>query len=665
MTRRLIVVLALAATLVLVCAATWRIAWRRGIDALQQQAAVRADRTVRSLGDTLERYESLSYLVASHPVVGEALDTGTPDAIARANRYLEDANAHAHADVAYIIRADGLCLSASNWNRSDSFVGSQYRFRPYFIDAMNAHVGRFFGIGTVSHVPGYYISQPVYRDGRIVGAAVVKLNLEWFPGTDANEPLFVVDKHGVIFLSSVRGWKYRAVRDLPSSAAAAIEEARQYADEPITSLAIRPVRALNAPDVPDAQIVRVGARRFSPYYLLTQRAVGAPQWQLMTLAPVESVLDDARNTTAAVGSGFVSLCLLGFYWRMRRARLRDMMKGRALLQKAYGELNQRVEARTADLSAANAQLQTEVAERTRAENELRAAHEELLQTSKLAALGQMAAGITHELNQPLAALRTFSDNTRVLIERGALTDARENLEAIGELTDRMGKITNQLKLFVGRNQPHSARSLVVRALYNALHLLQKRLQGVALDVRLCERQTLPDPQAAQAFGAVNGYRPMDVTTEYPSLAAYCDDLRLEQALINLIGNALDSLEPVAAPRLIVDLDVADDALAITVRDNGPGIPADVLPRVFEPFFTTKQTGKGLGLGLAIVSSIARDCGGSLAARNDLGGGAAFVLTLRRAQTPVVASPPPTTATSTSTSATSTGTQADETSAGPR
>lgn len=629
MTRRLIVVLALAATLVLVCAATWRIAWRRGIDALQQQAAVRADRTVRALGDTLERYESLSYLVASHPVVGEALESGQPDAIARANRYLEDANTHAHADVAYIIRADGLCLAASNWSRPDSFVGSQYRFRPYFVDAMSAHVGRFFGIGTVSHVPGYYISQPVYRNGRIVGAAVVKLNLEWFPGTDANEPLFVLDKHGVIFLSSVREWKYRAVRDLPSSAAAAIEEARQYADEPITTLPMKPVPAL---DAPDAQIVRIGARRFSPYYLLTQRPVGVPQWHLMTLAPVESVLYDARNATAAVGSGFVSLCLLGFYLRMRRARLRDMIKSRSLLQRAYAELNQRVEERTADLSAANTQLQKEVAERTRAESELRAAHEELLQTSKLAALGQMAAGITHELNQPLAALRTFSDNTRVLIERGALSDARENLEAIGELTDRMGKITNQLKLFVGRAQPRSARSPVVRALHKALHLLQSRLQGVSLDVRLRERASLSDPQAEPTLGEANGYRPLDVAAEHASLVAYCDDLRLEQALINLIGNALDALETVAAPQLVIDVDVAEDACAISVRDNGPGIAPDVLPRLFEPFFTTKETGKGLGLGLAIVSSIARDCGGSLSARNQRGGGAAFVLTLRRAAT---------------------------------
>ena len=634
MTRRLIVVLALASVLLALCVATWQIAWRRGIDVLQHQAAARAARTATSLSDTLERYESLSYLVAGHPVVGEALDTGSPDAIARADRYLEDANAHGHADVTYVIRADGLCVAASNWDRADSFVGSQYRFRPYFIDAMAAHIGRFFGIGTVSHVPGYYLSQPVRRDGRIVGAAVLKLNLEWFPGTDSSEPMLVTDKHGVIFLSSVPAWKYRSVRDLPAAVAAAIDATRQYAGAPITRLPITPVRALDRPDAP---IVRIGTHAPSPYYLLTRRAVSGPDWQLMTLAPVDSVIDDARNATAAVGFGFISLCLLAFYWRVRRARAREREAGRARLQEAYAELNQRVEARTADLSAANAQLQTEVAERTRAENELRAAHAELLQTSKLAALGQMAAGITHELNQPLAALRTFSDNTRVLIERGALPEARENLEAIGALTERMGKITNQLKLFVGRAQPSNACSPVGRALRNALQLLQERIQRVSLQVRIREISRLPGRGAPEASDEAGAYRPMDLSADHPTLVVYCDALRLEQALINLIGNALDALEPVAAARLSIDIDVGGGALSLTVRDNGPGIPADAMPRLFEPFFTTKEVGKGLGLGLAIASSIARDCGGTLSARNEASGGAAFVLTLRRA-----ASPPPAT-----------------------
>jgi len=614
--RRAVVVFALAAVLIAACVVTWRITWLRGVDDIQQQAAVRADRTASALSSTLDRYESLSYLLASHPLVQEALEHPTADAIARANRYLEDANRHAHATVTYIVRADGLCLAASNWNLADTFVGSNYLFRPYFIDAMKGQVGRFFGIGTVSHEPGYFISQPVYRDGRIVGAAVVKLNLEWFPGSDAGEPLLVADNHGVIFLSSVPAWKYRAVAPLPASVTAAIERTRQYAQQTIAELPLATVRTIDA----NAQIVRVGDARFGPHFVATRRWLGSPAWQLITLSSIDPVRADARNAAAAVGFGFASICLLAFYWRTRRARLAEMIRGRAMLQAAYAELNERVAERTADLSAANARLQTEVGERTRAERELRAAHDELIQTSKLAALGQMAAGITHELNQPLAALRAFSDNTRVLLERGEQGAARENLEAIAALTERMGKITNQLKLFVGRAQPRTARAPVVRAVCNSLNVLQKRLQGVALDVTLHDSETMSGGRS----------EPLDLAAEHPELVAYCDELRLEQALINLIGNALDAVSGIDAPRIGIEIGASFASLSLTVRDNGPGIPADVLPRLFEPFFTTKGMGEGLGLGLAIASSIARDCGGTLSARNMPEGGAAFVLMLRRA-----------------------------------
>ena len=617
--RRIVVVLTLVVALAAVCALTWQIAWQRGVAALQQYAAVRADRTASALKDTLERYESLSYLLAGHPVVQDALDDPTAANLARANRYLLDANRHAHATVTYIIRTDGLCVAASNWTQPDSFVGSDYRFRPYFVDASQGRVGRFFGIGTVSREPGYFISQPVYRNGRIIGAAVVKLNLEWFPGTGGAEPLFVADDHGIIFLSSIAAWKYRAMRPLPQAVETSIATTRQYAQQPLAPLAIATVRQLDGDD--GAQIVRVGSRRFAPQFLATRRAIGTPAWQLISMAPMEPVMADARNATAAAGFGFVSLCLLAFYWRMRRARLREMMRSRAMLQAAYAELNVRVEERTADLSEANARLKTEVAERTRAESELRAAHDELIQTSKLAALGQMAAGITHELNQPLAALRAFSDNTRVLLDRGDQTSARENLEAIASLTDRMGKITNQLKLFVGRAQPRNARVSVARALANVLELLQKRLAGVQVEVTLAERTE---------EGTAGERRRLDPCAEVTPIVAYCDELRLEQVLINLVGNALDAVAALPAPRIAIDVAVADTSVEITVSDNGPGIPADALPRLFEPFFTTKEVGQGLGLGLAIASSITRDCGGTLVARNEANGGAAFVLTLRRA-----------------------------------
>ncbi|HDR9077042.1 ATPase [Burkholderia vietnamiensis] len=622
--RRLYILVVLAAALAAACALTWSITWQRGVAELQRNAAVRVNRTTSALKSTLDRYESLPYLLGSHPYVQDLLaEPQRADLTARANRYLEDLNEHAHATVTYVVGADGLCVAASNWRAPDSFVGIEYRFRPYFIDAMNGRVGRFFGIGTISRDPGYYISQPVWRDGRIAGVVVVKLNLEWFQGADASEPLVVADDHGVVFLSSVPAWKYHTLHPLTEPVAASIYETRQYAQQPVTPLPLRVEQVLGA----DAEIVRVGAGRRAPRFLASKRRIGEPDWLLVTLAPLAPVDADARNATIVTGFGFVSIALLAFYWRMRRARVREMIRGRALLQQAYAELNRRVEERTADLSQANAQLQKEVGDRIRAEQELRAAHDELIQASKLAALGQMAAGITHELNQPLAALRSFSDNTRVLLDRGEQGAARENLEAIAALTERMGKITNQLKLFVGRAKPRNERALVVRALRSVLALLGERMRGVTLTL------TLRDATVAPAQDA-----PLDLARDYPELVARCEDLRLEQVLINLLGNALDAVggaaaaAVVAAPAIDVTIVVSAATLSIEVRDNGPGIAPDLLPRLFEPFFTTKEMGRGLGLGLAISSSIASDAGGALTARNAPDGGALFVLTLRRART---------------------------------
>jgi two-component system, NtrC family, C4-dicarboxylate transport sensor histidine kinase DctB len=620
--RRILVFFALFAALVACCALTWHVAWQRGIDELRRNAASRVDRTTNTLKSTLDRYEYLPYLLSRHPVVQNVLDDPSAANVERANRYLEDLNTRAHATVTYLIRANGTCVAASNWNGGDSFIGVDYSFRPYFIDAEKGGVGRFFGIGTISIEPGYYISQPVFKEGtkENIGVAVVKLNLEWLQGADASEPLIVTDDHGVIFLSSVPAWKYHTVRPLPQNIEASVYETRQYAQQPITPLPMTIVKTFDG----GAQIVRVGGGHDAPSYLATRRSIGEPDWQLITMAPLDPVESAAQNAVIVTALVFVSLCLLAFYWRMRRARVREMLRSREMLQTAYAELNQRVAERTADLSEANAQLTKEVNERTRAEQDLRAAHDELIQASKLAALGQMAAGITHELNQPLAALRSFSDNTRVLIDRGDHASARENLEAIASLTERMGNITNQLKLFVTKARPKSARADVARALRNVLSMLRPRMKNVAFELA------------------------PELTDDTTPVFVRCEDLRLEQVFINLIGNALDAVASCDRPRIVVELALRADGVEIVVRDNGPGIPADALPRLFEPFFTTKEMGQGLGLGLAISSAIARDYSGSLAARNreapivadgpeggtqhdaDQSHGAEFVLTLRRA-----------------------------------
>lgn len=615
-TRYLPVLYVLAAGLVAVCVLTWTLAWATSVDTLRRDAAVRGDRTTAALKSVLERYESLPYIVGVNPLVQNVLAAPTPQRIDKANRYLEDVNRHAHATATYITDANGNCIAASNWHEADSFVGAQFRFRPYVMDAVQGRVGRFFAIGTISHEPGYFLSQPVRLKGKIVGVAVVKLDLEWFPGTESTEPLLVTDNHGVIFLSSVPAWKYHTVHPLSKDVVESIESTKQYVHQSLPQLSEHVERVLQG----NVDVVRIGGRIGAPSYLETRRALGVPDWHIVTLSPMDPVTGAARSATIMAVFGYISLCLLGFYWRQRREREKEMIKSREMLQEAYAMLNQRVAERTADLLRVNENLQREVHERARAEAKLRAAQDELVQASKLVALGQMAAGITHELNQPLAALRSFSDNTRVFLDRGQYAAANENLETIGALTERMGKIVNQLKLFVARPRPRGLRAPVAPALRNALGLLGKRLASVHLALTVTD--------STDNIDVVTDF---DLHGDYPGLQVQCDDLRIEQVLINLLGNALDAVAGTSDPRIEIDIQVRFATIVIRVRDNGPGIPDAVMPRIFEPFFTTKEMGQGLGLGLAISSSIARDCGGSLAVQNAPGGGALFVLMLRRAQ----------------------------------
>nr|WP_224785925.1 ATP-binding protein [Pandoraea fibrosis] len=613
-----IVVMLLAS--VLFCWLTYALSWQRGVADLRVNAGARVERYAGSLRSTVDRYEFLPYLLSLHPYVHDLLRHPEDRAVVqRANDYLFDVNQRAKASAAYVIDANGLALAASNWREKATFVGQEYRFRPYFIDAIKGALGRFYGVGTTSGEPGYFVSQPIVVDGQIRGVVVVKLNLEWFQraGADASEPVVVADDHGVVFLSSEPRWQYRSLTPLTPDVKAALDSTRQYYNQHITPLGWTEDERLDA----DGEVVTVrdgrGAGK-TRRFLAVQRKLGEPDWTLMYFAPLDQVIANARIAAVAAACLAAFTCLLGVAWNQRRQRVRDMLKSRELLQSAYAELGERVAERTADLQSANERLQTEVQERSRTEHELREAQSELVQASKLVALGQMAAGITHELNQPLSALRSFSDNTRVLLERGEHAAAQENLEAIASLTDRMGKITGQLRLFAGRARRGDMEALVHRALDNTLMLLRGRLAGI---------------QVTTTFA-----------TGLDEVQVACEGLRLEQVLINLVGNAIDAVAGAASvassaggasshapPSIWIDVDADDLWVRIYVRDNGPGISEANMPRLFEPFFSTKEGGQGMGLGLAISSSIAQENGGQLVARNVPGGGAEFLVTLRRVQ----------------------------------
>jgi len=285
----------------------------------------------------------------------------------------------------------------------------------------------------------------------------------------------------------------------------------------------------------------------------------------------------------------------------RRRHLRDRLAAREALQQAHDDLERKVFERTADLSAANRRLQDEVVERVRAEHTLREAQDELIQAGKLAVIGQLSTGIAHELNQPLSALRTLSSNATRFLDRGDQATARSNLERIAQLTDRMGQITSQLKAFA-RKSSGLPRAVDVRlAVSHAVALLEQRLltMGARVDT------VFPDGP----------------------LHALCDANRLEQVMINLIGNALDAMPDQPNPLVEVRGEALPGVVRLAIRDHGAGLSGQAQARLFEPFFTTKEAGIGLGLGLAISAGIVADFGGTLSGANHPEGGAVFTLDL--------------------------------------
>ena len=272
------------------------------------------------------------------------------------------------------------------------------------------------------------------------------------------------------------------------------------------------------------------------------------------------------------------------------------------LRRNLDEQEERIRERTAELQASNRLLQYEIVERKRAETVLRQAQDELVQAGKLAALGQMSAGITHELNQPLAAIRTFAASGRLLLARGQADQAVANFGRIQELTERMATLTSQLKAFARKSSGKQGPVPVAQAVRQALALVEHLTGPRQVEVRL----ELPEEE----------------------LLVLADQLRLEQVLVNLFANATDAMKAAPLRQLRIAAAGGGERVRLSVADTGGGVDPQILPHIFEPFFTTKGADEGLGLGLSIAFGIIRDWGGTLTARNDAEG-ALFTIELPR------------------------------------
>lgn len=546
---------------------------------LAEQNRQTLDLYVANLLGTLRRYEELPQILGGLPVLRQALQQpGDPLLQKIANEALADIRRRTGADVIYLLQPDGTTQVASNWAQADSFVHRNFAFRPYYREAMQGRLARFFGLGTTSIKRGYYFASAVKEGSRIIGVLVVKVDLEHIERLWGNSPeqLLVIDNYGVVILSSREDWRFHASRPL-----SAAERDEIHANIPYPVQDPKPLRLQQSA------------------WLSQSRTLPETGWTVSIYAPRTLIERPVRSVLLIGGATLLALLLLLTLLTLSRRHYLDRI---ALEAEAKRQLEERVLERTRELENANAQLQQEVHEREQAQRELMRAQDEVVQAGKLTALGTMSASISHELNQPLAAIRSYADNARVLLDHQRTEDARGNLEQISDLTTRMASIIAHLKAYArgARRAPENVQ--LQPAIEDALSMVASRRR--AMNVELL--RDVPDaPLWVQA-----------------------GETRLRQILGNLLTNALDALAEKAPPRRLWVIASQDQhGVPLTLRDNGPGFSEDALAHAHEPFFTTKTTAKGLGLGLAICDNLLRALGGRLEMGNHLEGGAVVRLHL--------------------------------------
>ncbi len=565
--RAALVALYLLAVAVLT-AGVWAYGRAQAVDQVAARGAADLALASDRLVTQLTRYRETAVLMAEHPVL-MALPRGGDRTAAEA--LLLEMVDKTSALTAYFAAPDGRVLAAAP-GAAPGDLAAQGFFQRALDGALGAARGHRTGEGGRS----FSFAAPAFATGGeirgvlVVVVDVARLEQDW---RGARPTVWFSDARGAVFIanrSEMLGWEAGRGGLIGPDGLPHPVTLREVAGHEVwvqDFSAYIPARALHL-------------QRALPVIGLTAEA-------LVDTAPARRIATLQALVVAALCLTFGALLFLAT--ERRRA-----------LAVANAVLEDWVQARTRDLQEANTALRHEVAERQEAEAALKRAQADLVQAGKLSALGQMSAGISHELNQPLMAIRSYAENGEAFLARGDTGKAGETLSRIGDMARRMGRIIRNLRAFARQESAPVGRVDLAQVLAGAVELTEarRREMGVTLE------HAAPDGPIWVRGGEV----------------------RLGQVFVNLVTNACDAMEAQAVRRLRIEVS-AGPRPEVRVIDSGPGIEAP--DRIFDPFYTTKSvgSGEGLGLGLSISYGLVQSFGGTIRGANVPGGGAVFAVAL--------------------------------------
>lgn len=509
---------------------------------------------LRSLNEAIEQHQHLPFVLGENPLIAERMETG---ALAPLNDMLERFARASGLEAIYVMTLDGTVVAASNHALPSSFLNQNYGFRPYFRQAAGGQRSDYFAIGVTTGRPGYFVAEPLRTDaGTTIGVIAIKLDISELQRSweDRGENVLAINGDGVVVMSSNPEWLYQTVDPLDREILADIAQSRQFGAQE--------VGPLDWSYLSDRRVMLDNRA-----YLLTSGPTDLIDWTVHYLVDVASVQRQTALTTVVLGAFITGLVAFSVFLRSRRIKA------------------------ALDLS----QMQREALIETN--KQLVTAQEELARRSKLAALGQLAASVTHELGQPISAFK----NHLYAAEIGGEITSSSTLGYLRRLADRMEGITKQLRFFARHNREAWKATDLSAVIAEALMLVDHDVQsqGVALS-------WTPPNDPAFVFG---------------------NKLELEQAMVNLLRNAIDAVRDADPAEVQVTCDRTDETVTITVTDSGEGLKGQTLDTLQEPFFSTQSSGDGMGLGLAITAEIVRSHKGQLSATDHAQGGASFALHL--------------------------------------
>ncbi len=584
--RRFIASIVIITGLVITMQITYWLHLEKGIEEIEQQSQHQLEELTSLLNNALARYENTPAVLARNERIKNILESDEgKEKYQSLNEYFEELQQVTQAADVYLINPKGDAVAASNWRKGNTFIGQNYSFRPYFQHAVQGHLARYFAVGTASNKRGFYFSAPVYsskRASKLLGVVVVKLNIDQLErqitrmAKAGHYEVIVTGEDDVVFLSSVQSWRLGSLTPLTQERLMTINNTKRYASRQLHPLAISP--KYQHQDDGKSEIYRLTSFSGTHKYLDTRVFLSQAKWHVHILTPMAPIISRLPMILLLSASLFllVSLSLLFHIERQRNHKL---------MQEAQDQLERRVKERTQELEEANGLLKS--------------TQDELVQAAKLTVIGNLSASINHEINQPLAALRSYAQNTLAFLERDHFDRAKENLNTIIKLSDRLADIVSQFKSFTRKSTGIDSATNVITCIEEALAIIQPEAdkQGVTVSAQL--------PHS-------NHY-------------IWGDQVRLQQVLVNIFSNAIVAMNQSDNKQLNISISI-DSYIDIYIQDSGPGVRESQMEKIFEPYYTTDER-QGLGLGLSISHRIIESMRGKISVANAIEGGAIFTISL--------------------------------------